>query len=80
MGNKEFGIFAHWLSLDQMFKFSVSFATEVGKNRPTRGCFNRGLRPTKDTKRATEKVWLQPFLFFIFFYFSVFLWKIFSIL
>ena len=26
-----YGIFAHWFSLDQMFKFSVSFATEVEK-------------------------------------------------
>ena len=25
------GIFAHWFSLDQMFKFSVSFGTEVEK-------------------------------------------------
>ena len=25
------GIFAHWFSLNQMFKFSVSFATEVEK-------------------------------------------------
>ena len=36
-----------------MFKFSVSFATEVEKNRPSHGCFNRGLRSTKDSKRAT---------------------------
>ena len=36
-----------------MFKFSVSFATEVEKNRPLHGCFNRGLRSTKDSKRAT---------------------------
>ena len=48
-----YGIFAHWFSLDQMFKFSVSFATEVEKNRPSHGCFNRGLRSTKDSKRAT---------------------------
>ena len=49
-----YGIFAHWFSLDQMFKFSVSFATEVEKNRPSHGqCFNRGLRSTKDLKRAT---------------------------
>ena len=26
-----YGIFAHWFSLDQRFKFSVSFATEVEK-------------------------------------------------
>ena len=26
-----YGIFAHWFSLDQMFKFSVSFGTEVEK-------------------------------------------------
>ena len=39
--------------LDQMFKFSTSFATEVEKNRPSHGCFNRGLRSTKDSKRAT---------------------------
>ena len=25
------GIFTHWFSLDQKFKFSVSFATEVEK-------------------------------------------------
>ena len=50
------GIFAHWFSLDQMFKFSVSFATEVEKNRPSHGCFNRGLRSTKDSKRATNNV------------------------
>ena len=40
-----------------LFKFSVSFATEVGKkkkNRPSHGqCFNRGLRSTKDLKRAS---------------------------
>ena len=98
-----YGIFAHWFSLDQMFKFSVSFATEVEKNRPSHGCFNRGLRSTKDSKRATNNVhdlkslllslnnpcsfkclksvavmvcvWLQPFLFFIFFYFSVVCYK-----
>ena len=51
-----YGIFAHWFSLDQMFKFSVSFATEVEKNRPSHGCFNRGLRSTKDSKRATNNV------------------------
>ena len=48
-----YGMFAHWFSLNQMFKFSVSFATEVEKNRPSHGCFNRGLRSTKDSKRAT---------------------------
>ena len=37
----------------QMFKFSVYFAIEVEKNRPLHGCFNRGLRSTKDLKRAT---------------------------
>ena len=47
------GIFAHWFSLDQMFKFSVGFATEVEKNRPSQECFNRDLRSTKDSKRAT---------------------------
>ena len=26
-----YGIFAHWFSLEQMFKFSVLFATEVEK-------------------------------------------------
>ena len=36
-----------------MFKFMVSFATEVEKNRPSHGCFNRGLRSTKDSKGAT---------------------------
>ena len=36
-----------------MFKFSVSFATEVEKNRPSHGCFNRGLRSTKYSQRAT---------------------------
>ena len=36
-----------------MFKFTVSFATEVEKNRPSHGCFNRGLCSTKDSKRAT---------------------------
>ena len=51
-----YGIFAHWFSLNQMFKFSVSFATEVEKNRPSHGCFNRGLRSTKDSKRATNNV------------------------
>ena len=45
--------FAHWFTLNQMFKFSVSFATEVEKNRPLHGCFNRGLRYTKVSKRAT---------------------------
>ena len=48
-----YGIFACWFSLDQMFKFSVLFATEVEKNRPSQGCFNSGLRSTKDSKRAT---------------------------
>ena len=37
-----------------MFKFSVSFATEVEKNRPSHGQrFNRGLCSTEDLKRAT---------------------------
>ena len=45
--------FAHWFTLNQMFKFSVSFATEVEKNRPLHGCFNRGVRYTKVSKRAT---------------------------
>ena len=44
-----YGILAHWFSLDQMFKFSVLFATEVERNRPSHGCFNRGLRTTTDT-------------------------------
>ena len=36
-----------------MFKFSVSFVTEVEKkNRPSHGCFNRGLVSTKDSKTA----------------------------
>ena len=35
------------------FKFSVPFATEVEKNRPSHGCFNRGLCSTKDLKKAT---------------------------
>ena len=48
-----YGIFAHWFSSNQMFKFTVSFATEVKKDRPSHGCFNRGLRCTKDSKRAT---------------------------
>ena len=49
-----YGIFTHWFSLDQMFKFSVSCATEVEKkNRPSHGCFNRDLRSTEDSKRAT---------------------------
>ena len=38
----------------QVFKFSVSFAIEVEKNRPSHGqCFNKGPRSTKDLKRAT---------------------------
>ena len=50
-----YSIFAHWFSLNQMFKFSVSFAAEVEKNRPSHGqCFNRGLRSTKDLKRASR--------------------------
>ena len=54
-----YGIFPHWFSLNQLLKFSVSFATEVEKkNRPSRGCFNRGLQSTKDLKRAT--VHLSP--------------------
>ena len=50
-----YGIFAHWFSLNQMFviKFSASFATEAGKNRPTHVFLNRGLRSTKNWKRAT---------------------------
>ena len=51
-----YGSFAHWFSLDQMFKFSVSLASDVEKNRPSHGCFSRGLRSkkrTKDSKRAT---------------------------
>ena len=52
-------MFADWFSLNQMIKFSVSFATEVGKNRPTHGqCFNRGPRSIKDLKRAN--VHLSP--------------------
>ena len=38
----------------QVFKFSVSFAIEVEKNRPSHGqCFNKGPRSTKDLKRAS---------------------------
>ena len=54
-----YDIFAYWFSLNQMFKFSVSFAAEVEKknktkqNRPSHECFKRGLRSTKDLKRAT---------------------------
>ena len=50
-----YGIFAHWFSLNQMFvtKFSVSFATEVEKTRPPHVFLNRGLRSTKNCKRAT---------------------------
>ena len=48
-------VFSHigLISMNQMFKFSVSFATEVERNRPSHGCFNRGLCSTKDLKRAT---------------------------
>ena len=49
------GIFAHWFSLNQMFviKFSVSFATEVEKTRPSHVFFlNRGLRSTKELKET----------------------------
>ena len=47
-----YGIFAHWFSSNQMFKWTVSFATEVEKkNRPSCGCFDRGLRST-NTLRA----------------------------
>ena len=49
-----YGIFTHWFSLNTIFKFSVLFATEVEKNRPSHGqCFNKVLRSTKDLKRAT---------------------------
>ena len=51
-----YGIFAYWLSLNQVFKFAVSFATEVEKSRLLHGCFNRGLRSTKDLKRATGRL------------------------
>ena len=52
-----YGIFPHWFSLNQLLKFSVSFATEVEKkNRPSRGCFIRGLRSAKDSKRTTNNV------------------------
>ena len=59
-----YGIFAHWFSLDQMFKFSVSFATEVEKNRPSHGCFNnRGLievfAPQKTQKEQSDTFLLQ---------------------
>ena len=51
-----YGIFAHWFNLNQMFviKFSVSFATEVEKTRPSHVFLNRGLRSTKNWKRATR--------------------------
>ena len=35
-----------------MFKSSVSVATEVERNGPSHGCFNKVLRSTKDLKRA----------------------------
>ena len=55
-----YGIFAHWFSLNLMFKFSVSFATEVEKNRPSHGqCFNRGPHWTKDLKRQPDTFLLQ---------------------
>ena len=52
-------VFAHWFSLNQMFKFSVSFATEVEKKtRPLHGqCLDRSLRSTKYLK---EGIW-TPF-------------------
>ena len=54
-----YGIFAHWFSLNQMFKFSILFATGVEKNRPSHGCFNRGLRSKKDLKKATEHLYFS---------------------
>ena len=38
--------------MNELFKFSVSFATEVERNRQSHECFKRGLRSTKDLKRA----------------------------
>ena len=43
----------HGVSLNQLFKFSVSFAIEVERSRPLHECFNTGLRSTKDLKTAT---------------------------
>ena len=51
-----YGIFAHWFSLNQMSKFSVSFATEVERNKPSHRCFNRDLCSAKDLKRATGRL------------------------
>ena len=52
-----YGIFAHWFSLNQMFliKFSVSFATEVEKTRPSHVFLNRGLRSTRKLKESNRK-------------------------
>ena len=51
-----YGIFALWLSLNQMFviKFSVSFDTDQSRKNQAIACCNRGLRLTKHVKRATR--------------------------
>ena len=55
-----YGFLAHWFSLDQMFKFSVSFATKVEKkNWPSHGCFNRGRRPKKTQREQPDTILLQ---------------------
>ena len=66
-----YGIFAHWFSLDQMFKFSVSFATEVEKKTDHRmnfliEVFARHLSPLTNNVRDLKslllswKTWMYP--------------------
>ena len=50
------GIFADWFSLDHMFKFSVSFATEVEENTDHHMDVLIEVFAPQDSKRATNYV------------------------
>ena len=54
-----YGIFAHWFSLDQMFKFSVSFATEVEKTDHRMDVLTEVFAPQKIEREQPDSFLLQ---------------------
>ena len=53
------GIFAHWFSLDQMFKFSVSFGTEVEKTDHRMDVLIEVFAPQKTQREQPDTFLLQ---------------------
>ena len=54
-----YGIFAHWFGLDQMFKFSVSFATEVEKTDHRMDVLTEVFAPQKIEREQPDSFLLQ---------------------